>query len=255
MTDRSLLDLLLEPGGIEVVFQPVIEFTADGKRLHHLECLSRGPVGTNLENTTILFDYVRRKREEFLVDVTCINIALQTAVELPPPALPLSLNVHALTLTRENEFVEKFVSFCTAAKIAPSRIILEIMENHMPQERHLFSAVNTLRGLGVRIAFDDFGVQNCNFLSILEVAPDFLKLDRRLIHACHADAERQKILAHLINLSREMNFQIVVKGVEQEAEFHVLRKLGATLMQGFLFAPPMSGEVLHETSFLQDCLG
>lgn len=253
MIDQSLLDLLLEPGGINIVFQPIIEFGKEDKRLHHFECLAHGPAGTNLENTQILFEYVRRKREELLVDLACIKTALQTASELSQiPAV--SLNVHALTISRGEEFLTPLLKYCLLYNIAPHKIIVEIIEDHLPNSAHLQKCVFKLREVGFQIALDDFAVKNCNFLSVIQLNPDYLKLDRRLIKNCHASLQHQNVIKLMLEFSRQNNIKLVMKGVEEEAEFNSLQNLGANLMQGFFFSPPMPGEVLLETSFLQDCL-
>jgi EAL domain-containing protein (putative c-di-GMP-specific phosphodiesterase class I) len=45
---KDLLDTILEPGGLTVHFQPIMELREEGRRLYGLECLIRGPNGTNL---------------------------------------------------------------------------------------------------------------------------------------------------------------------------------------------------------------
>src|SRR5689334_781625 len=99
MKERTILDRLLEPGALTVVFQPIFECRDNTRLLHALECLVRGPKGTNMEDPDVLLEYVRRKREESLLDRVCIATALATAEELPV-APRLSLNVHAPTLGR-----------------------------------------------------------------------------------------------------------------------------------------------------------
>src|SRR5690349_16561654 len=97
MKTASLLDMVLEPGGLSVAFQPIFEIRGESIRLHNLECLSRGPKGTNLERADILFEYARKKHSEDLLDRTCIALALQCASEFPTEP-NLSINVHASTL-------------------------------------------------------------------------------------------------------------------------------------------------------------
>jgi EAL domain-containing protein (putative c-di-GMP-specific phosphodiesterase class I) len=252
MTDQSLLDLLLEPGGINVVFQPVVEFGETKKRLHHLECLARGPVGTNLENTAILFEYVRRKREELLVDLACIKTALQTAAELLPVSA-LSLNVHAHTLTRGEEFLTPLLQYCRVFGFA-EKIIIEVIEDKLPNPKHLQYAANKLREAGFQVALDDFGVKNCNFLTVIDNNPNYIKLDRSLVKGFDNNSKQREVIKTLLELAAKIDTGIIVKGIENEAEFTIALGLGAKIMQGFFFSPPMPGNVLMETSFLQDFL-
>ncbi|HEX8616303.1 MAG TPA: hypothetical protein VF911_01845, partial [Thermoanaerobaculia bacterium] len=71
MREHRALNTILEPGGISSVYQPIMH--VDGEtRLTGFECLSRGPKGTNFESAKVMFEYVRLKREETLVDRACV---------------------------------------------------------------------------------------------------------------------------------------------------------------------------------------
>src|ERR1051325_4047429 len=73
LANRSLLDVILEPDALTVLFQPILEYRAGQWHLHALECLVRGPKGTNLEPANVLFEYARRKHAEGLVDRACVR--------------------------------------------------------------------------------------------------------------------------------------------------------------------------------------
>ena len=97
-TDATLLDTLLEPGRLSVVFQPIFEVGSGRLKLYSLECLIRGPKGTNAERPAVLFEYVRRKRAEGPIDRACVAAALDEAALLPG-AMKFNVNVHASTTT------------------------------------------------------------------------------------------------------------------------------------------------------------
>ena len=91
-----LLDSILAPDALWVRFQPIFEISGGGRRLHALECLVRGPRGTNLETADVLFEYIRQKREESRVDRACVT-AIFTAARALPTTVKLNVNVHAAT--------------------------------------------------------------------------------------------------------------------------------------------------------------
>ena len=62
MTEPAI-NRILQPGGITPVYQPVFRAAGETITMFGLECLSRGPKGTNFESAAVLFEYVRRKRE------------------------------------------------------------------------------------------------------------------------------------------------------------------------------------------------
>src|SRR5262249_30060095 len=124
----SLLERVLAPDGLSVLFQPIVEIRSTGPRLHGVECLTRGPVGTHVESPTILFEYVRRCGEEVAVDRVCLAAALESARDLP--ASPrISLNVHASTLSRDPDFPWFLADLAASTGVATRRITVEIVEN------------------------------------------------------------------------------------------------------------------------------
>jgi EAL domain-containing protein (putative c-di-GMP-specific phosphodiesterase class I) len=135
MPDQSALNTILRPGGITTLFQPIVRVGSGGGRasLHALECLSRGPAGTNFAAAAVLFDYVRLKREESLVDRACISAALSFAPPLPPAAR-LSLNVHASTLGRDLGFVPFLTATAAKYGVAMERITVEVVEHAPPSD-------------------------------------------------------------------------------------------------------------------------
>ena len=92
----TLLDAVLKPGALVPLFQPIFRVKQNGRELHSLECLMRGPKGTSVERADVLFAYVRHKREEIAVDRACMRSALGAAAVLPFEP-PISVNVHAST--------------------------------------------------------------------------------------------------------------------------------------------------------------
>ena len=106
-TSFSLLDRILAPGGLTVVFQPIFALPGTAPKLHALDCRVRGPVGTNLEEPCVLAEYARHKRAESLVDRACLTTAMQTvSALLPASRLPIHLHVTTLAAIRTSR------SFC-----------------------------------------------------------------------------------------------------------------------------------------------
>jgi EAL domain-containing protein (putative c-di-GMP-specific phosphodiesterase class I) len=152
---ESALNRILQPGGITPVYQPVVRVDNDTVRMYGLECLSRGPKGSNFESADVLFEYVRLKREESVVDRACISEALRGA-RLLPSDLRLGVNVHASTLGRDHGFINFMRKTTDAAQIDISRVTIEIVEHAPPWDSVSFlSAIEQLRRLGAEIAVDD----------------------------------------------------------------------------------------------------
>ena len=241
-TDPTLLDALLEPGRLSVVFQPIFEVGVTPPQLHGLECLIRGPRGTNAEQPNVLFEYVRRKRAEAAVDRACVATALAEAALLP--GLPrLSLNVHASTLGRDAGFHDFLLARAAEAGIAPGRLVVEIVEHAPPLDVPSFRrALTDLRTSGLAIALDDVGLGQSNYKMILDVRPEIYKLDRYLVSGAWSDPYRQVILDSLARMVRRLEARAVAEGVESRHELVAVQAAGIDLVQGFLLARPLPRE-------------
>lgn len=234
---ETLLDAILEPGGLSVVFQPIFEISPEGRRVYAYEGLVRGPRGTNMESANILFDYVRRKREEPRVDRACAELALREAARLPAEAR-VNVNVHASTLGRDPEFLVFLGDTADVNGIAPERLTVEIVEHAPPWDGPTFlSALSALRSIGASVALDDVGLGQSNFRMILECRPDYFKVDRFFAAGVHADYHRQAVFESVAQLARRFGGRVVAEGVESEPDLAALVRLEVDLVQGHLLSP------------------
>jgi len=249
-TESTLLDRILEPGGLSVVFQPIFEVGAENPVLFGLECLIRGPKGTNAERPAVLFEYVRRKRAEAVADRACVAAALREAGALPGTPR-LSVNVHASTLGRDPGFPGFLLTHADKAGIELTRLAVEVVEHAPPLDVPGFRrALEELREAGVSIALDDVGLGQSNYKMILDVRPDIYKLDRYLVAGAFNDPYRQIILDSLARMVRRLEARSVAEGVEDGQELVAVQSAGIELVQGFLFARPMSREDLVSSGYL-----
>jgi len=237
---RGLIATLLDPAGLEVRFQPVFQLDAEAgeRRLLALEALIRGPRGSNMEAPAVLFDYVRRKREEVAMDRVCVARALEAAAGLGRP-VNLSINVHAATLSRDPEFLTFLGDAAEEHGIPLSRLTLEISHRAPLWEgESLASALDALRHIGIAIALDDVGLGQGNFQMILDCKPDFFKVDGYFVRGCDGDFHRQAILESIVGLGRRFGARVIGEAVESDEELGALRRLGIQLAQGYLLCRP-----------------
>lgn len=244
----TALDSLLAPGSLSTRFQPIYTAAGDDRRVELLECLTRGPEGSNMHSAGVLFEYVRRKGQEATLDRLCVASALRTiamqALRIRPR---LSLNVHAATLERDPRFVSFFVGCAEASLVPLSNLTLEIVE-HAPSWSGpgFLTALADLRRHGVAIALDDVGLGQSNYRMILDCEPDYLKIDRYLVSGCHGDYRRQAVLDSLVHLGHSLGTRLVAEGVENKADLNSVGLLGIDFVQGYFLSRPLSPEKLKE---------
>ncbi len=125
-----------------------------------------------------------------------------------------------------------------ASGLAASRLELEITEAVLIRDDEAALAMlHQLRALGVRIALDDFGT-GYSSLSYLQRFPfDKIKIDRSFIKSIAEEGASSAIVESVVNIAAVSNMTTTAEGVEQEWQRVMLRELGCTEMQGFLFSP------------------
>ncbi len=242
MSAHRDFELAIAGEGLRVVLHPIVRRLESGVELAGVECLTRGPRGTNLEHPAVLFGYARQIGREAEIDLACIRGALTGLAGFEAPR-PVFLNVHGAAIEKEGDWIERFLEIVELTDFAPSELVLEIVE-HLPFRpgRRFARNIESLRSCGVRIALDDFGSRNAGFSLLLDCRPEFLKLDMRLVRGCHRDPLAQAILRSLASLAAESGSSLVAEGVEADGESDLLFALGIPLQQGFAHFPVLELE-------------
>ena len=98
--------------------------------------------------------------------------------------------------------------------------------------------LHQLRAIGVRIALDDFGTGHSS-LSYLQRFPfDKIKIDRAFVVGLAEGDGSSSIVQAVVNIAAARRMTTTAEGVETEAQRQMLRALGCSEMQGYLFSPP-----------------
>lgn len=151
----------------------------------------------------------------------------------------LAVNVSARQLQDEHLLTE--TRRLMEAWNAPEGMLeLELTESSLMEEpaysRRLFAG---LRGIGARIAIDDFGVRYSSLNYLREFAPDILKIDKSFVDPIAENDRDRCLLEGIIQLSHTLGIGVIGEGVETEAQRAILENAGCDWIQGFLLARPM----------------
>src|SRR3546814_3938840 len=98
--------------------------------------------------------------------------------------------------------------------------------------------IRTLRQEGIRIAIDDFGTGYSNLSRLKELPVDRVKIDRTLVRDIVDSPEARMICSADIGVIQELGLEVVVEGVERQEQMELLRIIGCSIFQGYLFAMP-----------------
>ncbi|HXK16165.1 MAG TPA: EAL domain-containing response regulator [Polyangiaceae bacterium] len=154
----------------------------------------------------------------------------------------LFLNLHPRDLT-DPELTRPGTLLSQSAQ----RIVLEITERaSLSGIDDLKPTLAALRRLGFRIAIDDLGAGYAGLTSFALLEPEIVKLDMSLTRAIDQSPVKQKLVASISSLCRDMGMTIVAEGVETMSERDTLTTLGCDLLQGHLFGLPARWPSLPE---------
>lgn len=156
-----------------------------------------------------------------------------TLDETPTDGL-LFVNLHALELDDDS-----LIAPAAPLSRHASRVVLEVTERApLERIRDVTGRVAQLRALGYRIAVDDLGAGYAGLTSFAHLEPEVVKVDMSLIRDLDRSPMKQKLVASIVGLCRDLGIEMIAEGIETEAERDALVSLGGDLCQGYLFARP-----------------
>ena len=154
----------------------------------------------------------------------------------------IAINISSRELGQADFFMR--LRHAIDAHQAPAVMLeLEITESlAMEMKARTLDQIGALRREGVRIAIDDFGTGYSNLSRLRELPVDRVKIDRSLVRDIAVSAEARTICSAVVGLIQGLGMEVVVEGVETEAQMEMLRVIGCTLFQGYHLARPMREE-------------
>ncbi|MCD6174054.1 MAG: EAL domain-containing protein [Sulfurimonas sp.] len=121
-----------------------------------------------------------------------------------------------------------------------NRIIVEILESESIQDyKTLKDSITKFRSLGVKIAIDDFGSGYSNFKQILEIHPEYIKIDESLIKNIDVDAHAFILTKFIATFFHELNIIIIAEHVHTKEIYDILKRFEIDQFQGYYFSEPL----------------
>jgi diguanylate cyclase (GGDEF)-like protein len=150
----------------------------------------------------------------------------------------IAINISTRELGQADFFLRLRHAIATH-RAPPAMLELEITESlAMEMEPRILDQLSALRRDGVRIAIDDFGTGYSNLSRLRELPVDRVKIDRSLVRDIATSAEARTICSAVVGLIQGLGMEVVVEGIENQAQMDMLRVIGCTLFQGYHLAMP-----------------
>ncbi len=224
---------IIDGEAITPYFQPI--FFLKPRSFLGREFLSRPPTKGYFGNPEVLFDSAFHLGMLFDLEIMCHRKALAKLGDKAMDSLTF-FNVSPYLI--QDEKFREFSSFYENYTQAEN-IVLELTER--TAINNFASFLKTLKFFkerGFKISVDDIGSGYAALDLIVEIEPDFIKIDRHLIQDIQDCKVKQNLLKAIISFCGKSEITSVAEGIEKEEELKILTDYGVDAGQGYFLARP-----------------
>ncbi|NCC76239.1 MAG: EAL domain-containing protein [Clostridia bacterium] len=240
------LQFALEQNQFELFYQPI--FNVRTGRIDQAEALLRWnhPVFGRVPP----LDFIPiAERTRLIIPITdwvireaCTKVAEWTSLGIE--GIMVSVNLSILSIENRGDELADFITAAIAdSGISPSRLKLEITESTLVNDLDEIVAVfQRLKQIGVKLALDDFGTGYSSFGYMKDLPLDIMKLDRSLIGNIDVSEKEQMIVGSMVTIIHGLGLEVVIEGVETQAQLDSIMKFDCDFIQGYYFSKPLPAD-------------
>jgi diguanylate cyclase (GGDEF)-like protein/PAS domain S-box-containing protein len=156
------------------------------------------------------------------------------------PAVPIAVNVSAVQF-RQQGFPDLVRRVLRDTRLDPKYLELELTESLLLTNADvMFSILQDLREMGVKLAIDDFGTGYSSLSYLRQFHVNRLKIDRSFVQDVAENSDDAAITTAIIKMAKALNLDVLAEGVETEAQMAFLRAQQCFDVQGYYFSKPVS---------------
>jgi len=154
------------------------------------------------------------------------------------PVPRVAVNVSARRLHDEN-----LVASLSKMNIKPGTVAFELVESTFLDNSDDLVAwnIDKIKDLGIEIEIDDFGTGYTSIVSLMQLRPKRLKIDRQLVLPANTSANQRELIRSIVTIGSSLGIETVAEGIETMEHARIMHELGCTTLQGYALARPMSG--------------
>lgn len=177
---------------------------------------------------------------EWVLRTACRQSVQWQKEGLPPVRMIVNLSLEQLRNPRLVDIVKGALS---ETGLKPEYLELEITESSdLIEKVDIANALTELKDLGVKITIDDFGTRYSSLSRLKALPVDRIKLDMEFVHGIAKDEKNEGIVKVIIQLSKNLNIDVIAEGVETEAQMEFLKGQGCLKLQGYYYYKPLPKE-------------
>ncbi|MCV3274029.1 EAL domain-containing protein [Roseobacter sinensis] len=156
-----------------------------------------------------------------------------------PPNLSFNISANRLQF-------EEIAEIGRLSRAYSGEVAFELLETIFLEEQSdaFMLHLDQLREMGIALEVDDFGSGRASIVALQRIAPDRLKIDRRLISPIAEGNNATRLVKSIIDIGYALDIDVIAEGVETAEQARILRELGAGRLQGYFFSRPLDLEAL-----------
>jgi diguanylate cyclase (GGDEF)-like protein len=180
-----------------------------------------------------------------------IGEALREAVSWDP-AIKISVNISPTQLS-DGWLAQRIVRILSETGFPAERLVVEVTESSLFADIDFArSIVTSLKNQGIRLALDDFGTGFSSLSHLRSLPFDIIKIDRSFVSNIHVKRESLAIIRAVTTLANALSVPVCVEGIETEAAFNAVIRLGCAIGQGWYFGKPMPADQARDLLAARD---
>ncbi len=245
---ESGLRVALDRDELKVHYQPIVSLVTG--RIVGLEALARW---NSAENGLILPGVFIPIAEETGLILPVGELVLRAACrklkewqQTGLPDLRVAVNMSACQF-RDPDLLQTIERALAESELSSEHLEVEITESIAMESAEIVGAnLAALRGRGIRIAIDDFGIGYSSLNYLKRYPVHSLKIDRSFVTDVGTNPADAGIVRAIAEMAHGMKLNVVAEGVETMDQFLHVRRYGCDEMQGYWMSPPLPAEGINE---------
>ena len=185
------------------------------------------------------------KLDYFVLDKVCQILADRLKKKLP--VVPISVNQSGLHIS-ERGYLANMQTIADRYKLPRKLVELELTETSFidfttkNENENALHITRRLKSMGFSLSMDDFCTGYSSIAMLRNLPMDIMKIDRSMLLSAETSERSLTILKQVIQMGRSLNMQVLVEGIETDAQERLLKAAGCHVGQGYLFAHPVPME-------------
>jgi diguanylate cyclase (GGDEF)-like protein/PAS domain S-box-containing protein len=231
LSAQRVLRDALDASTVRIAFQPIVSTTSG--RTVSAEALIR--VDGSTIAPSALIEAAERTGQIQQVDRISLARTLDLLIATAEyPDFVVACNASVLSIAQP-DWGDTIETELRRVGVDPARLVIECAERGLlGLDTAALDNLRRVRSIGVRVAIDDFGVEQAGFGVLSETTFDILKIDSRFVQRSVQETIDRAILEAIVQLTQTIGLEVIAEGVETEAQRALLVSLGVDLVQGHL---------------------